>query len=907
MHKLKEIFSFLGGAIVLLIILFFISSKSASADLSSWLGATPLNLSKQFDFTGVRPLNEVKDCYPETATSCVVPARFGFVDSNGAVKLNGSDSYYNVTSFVSNQGIIGIPHSDAFMTYSSEPATGLFVYFNSNFIESTSLIDKFGKKFKITKAPEKRLEDKAGNRIAVDIGSRAFSQNGQWMVVAAPYIGILRIDLTNYDVMPFGPAYNYGIGLNPLPQLSITNDGRYAIAASGDFNNFNLYDLNTCLEPVPDRIVKSLDCQSRNIHSYLQSQISGYIGSSSIRFVSNDTFSFNSRRKEGAVNLAARYIISSGVGQIHKHDYLALGDSYISGEGVYNYQPGTDTDNNGCHLSLDSYPLLIGQSLNFNSYHSISCSGAITNDILDGSGNYTGQQKNKILQQRISPADLQEIKISFLPGRINQAQFVDHYQPKTITVSIGGNDIGFSDILKRCLAPGTCYSTYEDRVELIRQINRKFSKIANTYSLLKSQSSFDTKIYAIGYPQIANERGSCGLNVHLNAQELIFAQQLISYLNGILKLASDKSGVAYIDTQSSLDGHKLCEGKPGEVAINGLSAGNNYPEITGGPIGVESFHPNALGHKLLKDYILQNSEYLNKAMPAANANAAPPPEASQMILSAPKSGRNINISSYGSLISNDSLIRGGNFQATIIGSEYSLKPNSNVSIVIHSDPVNLGVYRTDSYANLNTFVTLPSSIEPGVHTLHIYGTDISEQPIDIYKSIFVNNPDLDVFNECVVVSLSGVDYDKDSIDDSCDSNITEPPTTQTPVVIVSAKNDDGVNVNIGTQDINVPRSTGPTINLSGNTSVLSNITNLPIKTLANIEPQRYDSSVILGTLSVSPLPEIQLRNNVISGNNMLAEKMLNTRIPSAQLLNQIVIVSVSSMAVLGKIFWRIWR
>lgn len=899
MHKLKEIFSFSGGTVVLLLLLFVFLSKNAAADASSWLGTTGLNLEKQFDFTGARPLNEAKNCYPETVTSCVVPTRYGFVDSNGAVKLNGSDSYYSVTSYVSNQGVIGIPHSDAFMTYSSEPATGLFIYFNSNFIESAALIDKFGKKYKITKAPERKLEDKAGNRIAVDIGSRAFSQNGQWMVVSAPYIGILRINLTNYDVMPFGPAYNYGIGLNPLPQLSITNDGRYAIAASGDFNNFNLYDLDSCIGPIPDRIIKPLECQSRNIHSYLQSQINGYIGSSNIRFISNDTLSFNSRRREGAINLAARYIISTSASQIHRHDYLALGDSYISGEGVYNYQLGTDTDNNGCHLSLDSYPLLIGQSLNFNSYHSIACSGAETKDITDISNTYTGQTKSQISRKEISKNAYDEYLSGFQPGHIVQIDFVSQYRPKIITISIGGNDIGFTDILKRCLAPGTCYSTYEDRVELIRQINRKFSEIANTYSLLKSQSSFDTRIYAIGYPQIANSNGSCGLNVHLNTAELDFAQQLISYLNGIIKSASDKVGVTYIDTQSALNGYKLCESKPGEVAVNGLSAGNDFPAILGGPIGKESFHPNALGHKLLKDYILQNSDNLNKAMPAANTIAAPPSEASQIILSAPKSGRAINISSYGPQISSDTVVLTESFQTSINGSTYSLKPNSNVNIVINSTPVSLGTFQTDSYANLNVQVTIPRSVEPGLHTLHIYGVDISDQPIDIYKTIFVSeSPSNYGFGKCAAVLESGSDYDTDGIDDSCDSNIIQPPEAKLePIGTVDIN--DSTTTPVGNSLTFLTTTNGGRFAIQSTTPVnaVNKIVNPQFypefgfildNYLANIDNQYQNINKVLASNSIEPSPRDK---NEDSGNT---------------LVNQIIVSAVGVVVISGGVVWRLW-
>lgn len=897
MLKLKV--SFLFGCSITLILLFLILLVgTTSAAASGWLGTSPLKLEKQFDFNEARPLNEVKNCYPETASSCSVPTRYGFVNSSGSVRLNSSDSYYSVSSYVSNQGIIGIPHSDTFITYSSEPSDGVFIYINKNFLESTTLIDKFGKRFKVTKAPEWRLADRNGNRIAVDVGSRAFSQNGQWMVVAAPYIGIIRINLDTFEFLPFGPGYSYGSGLSPNPQLSITNDGRYALVASGDFNNFNLYDLSTCLGTVPDRITKSLDCQNRDIHSYLQGQLGGYIGSSNVRFISNDIFSFNSRRKEGLVNTAARYTISNNFGQAYYQDYIALGDSYISGEGAYNYQPGTDTSNNGCHLSLDSYPLLIGKTLNFNSYHSIACSGAVINDIIDGSGNYPGQLKNKIFQQRIVPEDLRAIKVSFFPGHINQMQFVSQYRPKVITISIGGNDIGFTNILKRCLAPGVCYSSYEDRLELIRQINRKFPIFSNTYSLLKSQAAPDTKIFVIGYPQIANPNGSCGLNVHLTGEELVFAQQLIGYLNGVIKAAADKSGVAYIDTQSAMDGHKLCEGKPGEVAVNGLSAGNDFPAALGGPIGKESFHPNELGHKLMKDYVLQYSENFYKSIPLANSTASPPAEGSQQILAAPRTGRAINISSFSENIVDDTVNRSVPFQTELSGNQFSVKPNSTVTVVLNSTPVNLGSFQTNSLGDFKSQITIPPTVESGIHTFHIYGTDISDQPIDVYKTIYVNDANNNLASgSCVAVQAAKVDYDQDGTDDACDANITVPPPKVLQTIAINYSN---VNSDTPTLSQNSLASSAANNTHQGNKTTTG--TSSIIQKL--ISPDNF--GYVLDDLNFAnyiqaPSVKMSSVDNSLSRSNQLVKKGF----PQSIKMNTIVILISGLLVVAGGFIWKL--
>src|SRR5205807_445292 len=91
-----------------------------------------------------------------------------------------------------------------------------------------------------------------------------------------------------------------------------------------------------------------------------------------------------------------------------------------------------------------------------------------------------------------------EIYSSFLTGYRAQLNFVSRYQPKAITISVGGNDIGFSSILRRCLEPDTCYSTYEDRLELVREINNQlFPKLVTTYQKIKTSNAPDAKVFVI--------------------------------------------------------------------------------------------------------------------------------------------------------------------------------------------------------------------------------------------------------------------------------------------------------------------------------------------------------------------------------------------------------------------------
>jgi hypothetical protein len=273
----------------------------------------------------------------------------------------------------------------------------------------------------------------------------------------------------------------------------------------------------------------------------------------------------------------------------------------------------------------------------------------------------------------------------------------------------------------------------------------------------------------------------------MNNDELIFAQQAINYLDTVIQIAAAKAGVVYVDTQNALDGHRLCEASPGSVAMNGITAGKDAPNSSAGPFGNESYHPNALGHELLENAILAATHNLTDPMPIAVLSAMPPPEAGLDILNVPPSGRAVNITEYDSNLSGDVLFKQALNAVTILGPDHALAPATSLQAVLHSDVVPLGSFTADADGDILVQIIIPDSVAPGYHTLHLYGTDINDQPIDIYKVVYIaDSPDdmdgdniSDNVEPCVGVPPSGHDYDLDGIDDSCDGTIdatqVEPP------------------------------------------------------------------------------------------------------------------------------------
>ena len=116
---------------------------------------------------------------------------------------------------------------------------------------------------------------------------------------------------------------------------------------------------------------------------------------------------------------------------VSSSQYVALGDSYASGEGLQSNAATyiAPSNNDGCHRSPTAYPVLVATSLNldlgqFETYGSggfAACSGATTKDLLRGENGEPAQLS------ALSPAT------------------------RWVTVTDGGNDLHFANVLLACL------------------------------------------------------------------------------------------------------------------------------------------------------------------------------------------------------------------------------------------------------------------------------------------------------------------------------------------------------------------------------------------------------------------------------------------------------------------------
>lgn len=724
---------------------------------------------------------------PAMRTGCFTPTAYGMLDSDSQVVIfNGTDEGVHVLPYSPHE--LFAPWPDALNLLTVDPAATGGAYINM-YEDPVSVMRTVrnalgqvsGKQF--TAPPHSPLHALNNQPLIVNPQTLAFSDNGSWLVAETVYGYFVRINLASMEAVPFAGAFNNAVGSSPLnAQVAVSDDGRYVVIGNGSIGSFSVYDLSTCTGNTFS--VQTSKCLGHDYWGYLSQQITGLHTIKHLRFVNDNLISFETTSSDPAG--PSLYELAPTASIQFPIDYLGLGDSYTSGEGAFNYLPGTDTTDDRCHLSSHSYPLLLSKDIfSLEGGHSVACSGAVINDLSSTADSYKGQVNDAPSVRKLGPDRLNRIISSYEPGYVPQQMFVKQYTPRVLTVSVGGNDIGFGDLLATCVMPHisrhasdeTCYNTYEDREEAVQLVDRTVPRWVNLYRQLKAEDP-EGQIYAIGYPEIFDDAGKCGLNVNLSKSELEFADELVAYLNASIQKAAGQAGLTYVDISRALYGHRLCEASGNSIAANGLTAGSDSGILGIGMLGRESYHPNALGQLLIEQAILKQTANLKSGEATSS-----PINLEHNLLGAPVSGRQINAVIHDDTITQQIVRLENPINVAIDGVSDGLQPDSTYSVRLDgsSMPI-LGNLRSNDAGDVAGSVSVHST--PGEHVLHITGGGQGDDPIDITEPVYIaaypNDADgdglTDTDDSCPFALNSGLDNDKDGIDDVCDGMITGSPT-----------------------------------------------------------------------------------------------------------------------------------
>jgi lysophospholipase L1-like esterase len=242
---------------------------------------------------------------------------------------------------------------------------------------------------------------------------------------------------------------------------------------------------------------------------------------------------------------------------------LALGDSYSSGEGAGDYEPGTDTADNTCHRSRNAWPTLLTEERHLKALPSVACSGAILTDVLSG-----------------RPGGEPERRLSQL-GRING-------NPDIITLTIGGNDLGFRTVLEKCIVADCVSAYHRDSGDVLdARIDALAGRLAAAYRAIQAAAP-TARVVVVDYPQLfATGQPNCGALNRITVAEGDYLNRAIQRADIAILDAARQAGVTGIDVSTALqDGELTCSGP------QFLNRASPQLRLLSG-----SFHPNADGQE----------------------------------------------------------------------------------------------------------------------------------------------------------------------------------------------------------------------------------------------------------------------------------------------------------------------
>ena len=216
-------------------------------------------------------------------------------------------------------------------------------------------------------------------------------------------------------------------------------------------------------------------------------------------------------------------------------NYVAMGDSYSSGNGAGSY------DGSSCERSSNAYASKWAAAHSPASFSFVACSGATT-------------------------ADVRNNQLSALNASTTLA-----------SITIGGNDAGFSNVMQTCVlsSDSTCVSAVNSAENTMRTTLP--GSLSSLYSAMRAKAP-SARFVVLDYPHLYIITSFC---VGLSNTKRNALNAAADVLDGVISTAASNAGFTFADVRDQFKGHELC-------------SGDNWLNSVTWPIG-DSYHPTALG------------------------------------------------------------------------------------------------------------------------------------------------------------------------------------------------------------------------------------------------------------------------------------------------------------------------
>jgi GDSL-like Lipase/Acylhydrolase family len=238
-----------------------------------------------------------------------------------------------------------------------------------------------------------------------------------------------------------------------------------------------------------------------------------------------------------AVVALSVFVLATPAGAAAADRYVALGDSFASGVGTGSYMLSSS-----CRRSVYAYPYLVSQQRPDTTLDFVACSGARTTDVM----------ANQI--QAVTPAT------------------------SIVSVTIGGNDIGFADLIVQCTLSECSAALDSTRASLPTFLPPRLDTV---YGAVRGQAAVGARVVVLGYPRMFTSAGCFG-TFGISATERTKANQLADALDSVIAARAAAYGFTHKSAIAPFATHAVCSSSPW---LNGLNLFNT----------VESYHPNRNG------------------------------------------------------------------------------------------------------------------------------------------------------------------------------------------------------------------------------------------------------------------------------------------------------------------------
>lgn len=248
--------------------------------------------------------------------------------------------------------------------------------------------------------------------------------------------------------------------------------------------------------------------------------------------------------------------------------YTALGDSYAAGPLI----PNQSLNPLGCLRSDHNYAHLTAQAKGL-TLTDVSCSGATTADMTE--------------TQNVEPGP-------------NPPQFNGlSASTNIVSLTIGGNDIGFTEILENCITynpfSSPCKEKYDSggHDQLAERIENAAPKVGAVLQGIHSRSP-NARVFVVNYPDILPTGSGCWPTVPLSFSDVPYLHATEERLNSMLASEAAANGATVVNWYSASVGHDSCKSSsvrwvepliPGELAA---PVHPNKAGMEGGAVALEA-------------------------------------------------------------------------------------------------------------------------------------------------------------------------------------------------------------------------------------------------------------------------------------------------------------------------------